>query len=305
MRRADERTIVKQESNDASQSRRSSELLTSTTGTPTASAIGDPCSPFDLHFNPANIKIEYEPESTEYANAIRAQCSDTYMKEEVFDSATPATTAEINGIGTPHDQLRGNEESMNHLGPQPFFPTLKSEDNPMTEAVSTPYMPLSGPTSRLAIREGPMPLRRAASVQRYESPSYTQAWPPRTDQYNFIDTLPYERFRMPRASFGMPSTGLEIHIDAANNHAHGLPPHIQQPLCASHGCPNGHTHGWRPEHEQQEICARNHCHLDPRSHPLVFSRPVEPSQTHETWDANFNNFLAPGTQDFDVTKSFP
>lgn len=308
IKRVDERPMVKPESNHAPTPQKSSELLTPTTAKPTASAAGDPRSPFDLGFNPTSIKVEYESEGPEYASAIQAplaQHGATYMKEEVFDAVMPGTTANVNGITTHQDQFQGHEEGLNHLDPHDFYSTLKAEDSPMTGAATASYVPLSGPTSQLPIRDGPVPLRRAASVQRYESPSYTQAWPPRTDQYNFMDALPFERFRMPRASFGMPSSGLQIPIDAANNHAHGLPPHIQQPLCASHGCPNGHTHGWRPENEQQEICARNHCHLDPRSHPVVFSRSVGPPQNQENWDTTFDDFLASGNQGFDVTKSFP
>ncbi|KAL8943198.1 MAG: hypothetical protein Q9211_001067 [Gyalolechia sp. 1 TL-2023] len=314
IKRAPDSVNVKEKGNDPQPAQWSSEPLTPT-ATPTRAPSPTPTpteieySPFNLDFTPAAVKIEYGSHNAEYASGVQAplaQCDLTHMKDEVFESIMPATSAKLNGISAPPSELQGNEESLTELNLGCHYASLGPDDGPMAEA-APPFVPVSGPTSRLAIRNRHMPYRRAASVQRYESPSYTQAWPPRTDQYNFLDNTPFDRFRMPRASIGMPSSGLEIPIDAKNNHAHGLPPHIQQPLCASHHCPNGHTHGWRPEDEQQEICSRNRCHLDPRSHPLVFGRPAEPlhSSHDQNWDTGFDTFLAPGGQDFDVHKSFP
>lgn len=222
----------------------------------------------------------------------------------MFNPLTPDAASELSAIVTSNNQLGRNKESLAQLDAHFVHTTLGSNNRSMGELAAF-SLPTSGPTSQLPIRNANDDCRRAASVLRHDSPSYTQAWPPRTDQYIFNDDTVFGRFRMPRTSFGKPSDPLPVAIDAPNNHSHGLPWHIQQPLCASHNCQNGHTHGWRPMEEQHHECARNRCHEDPRNHPLVFTSPAEQLPNQQLYDTNFDSFLAANPQGFGVTKSLP
>ena len=276
---------------------------------PPASDTGSAYSSLTPTYSPITVKSEHESQSTEYTGATQAplpQYGATAMSDETFDAMTSAANAEFSDIVASNSQLQQSRSDLMQVDPHFLQATPGCSDPTMGGPAAYP-LPISAATRELPIRNLPDFCGRSASVQRYDSPSYTPMWPSQTNQYQFNDDTIFGRFRMPSQSVGRPLEPLPIPITAPNNHPHGLPPHIQQPLCASMNCQNGHTHGWRPAEEQHHECVRSNCAENPCSHPLVFSRPGEQLSNQQFFEPNFDGFLssAADTRDFSVTKSFP
>ncbi|KAL8951042.1 MAG: hypothetical protein Q9222_002956 [Ikaeria aurantiellina] len=133
---------------------------------------------------------------------------------------------------------------------------------------------LADPRGRIATRYSGNRYPRSASVMKQASPSYDDWVIPFADGYDFPDDTCLEGFRKVTTSVGRPTEGLAYPLTSPHNHAHGLDPVVQQQVCASHECPNGHPHGGRLPTEQQQVCfgtgcPQDQCHQTSLEHPAA------------------------------------
>ncbi|KAL8972687.1 MAG: hypothetical protein Q9183_000405 [Haloplaca sp. 2 TL-2023] len=109
----------------------------------------------------------------------------------------------------------------------------------------------------------PRPRRPTSVPKQQTTSSYANGWPCTFKQYDFIDDTCAlgGGFRKTQTSAGRPLQGPPIDITSDRHHAHGLPLHEQERVCATFGCPNSHTIDRREEPWIQAAnCARYHCH---------------------------------------------
>ena len=116
---------------------------------------------------------------------------------------------------------------------------------------------------QLARQMEPRPRRPASVMKQQTTSSYPDHWPRTFDHYNFKDDTCASGggFRKTQTSAGRPLVGPPIDITSDRHHAHGLPLHVQERVCAPIGCPNSHTIDRRePPWMQVAKCAQYHCH---------------------------------------------